>query len=81
VSTVFPVPGLPATRTVKPLGIPPSIRVSRPETPVEIRSTIIMKIYKNNIKSYGIILTYQFSVSHSKIAKVSFLNGILTSLK
>jgi hypothetical protein len=42
---VFPVPGFPAIRTVKPLGIPPSIKSSSPEMPVEIRSNII-EIFK-----------------------------------
>ena len=45
------IAGNPGTgKTVKPLGIPPSIRASRPAIPVESRSTVIMKLYKKNIK-------------------------------
>jgi len=35
------VPGLPATNTVEPLGIPPSIRASKLAIPVEMRSMVM----------------------------------------
>ena len=48
---VFPVPGFPAISTVDPLGIPPSIKLSRPEIPVERRSNVI-ELFNENIKRY-----------------------------
>ena len=50
VNTVFPVPGFPAIKILNPLGIPPSIKGSRPKTPVEIRDNA--KFYKVSINKF-----------------------------
>jgi hypothetical protein len=64
VSIVLPVPGLPATNTVKPLGIPPSISASKLAIPVEMRSNVMSNGYwVSNIRFFYIIgRTHQLSV-------------------
>ena len=52
----MPVPEFPATSTVEPFGIPPSIRESRPGVPVDIRSKI--KVYYEGCDPYKYKLLY-----------------------
>ena len=67
-NVVLPVPGGPVMATIKPSGIPPSTKLSKPMTPVEIRLNFRLT------KLESIFPLWYFSPRFSKaFSKTSFL--------